>query len=267
MENWAFNQIDVYLTATDNVLGETSVVNNRWVPLSTYGILRGRMALTPSTVEGNQLSIPKRDGKTYSVDSCRGNAKLEFEILIADEWAHKSLNKTVRERSDIVMAHLNNAKRIAYKQPGRAADSYFLIYKTTLTVTDGDEKAYTIKASMEVHPFEFLFSGNTPVTIAANSSTTVNNALPLSLCKPSFVIEGTGSVAVSGTVSSIKEVPSGTLLDTFTGLVSNQNGSQNRNDYLDGDYEGLYIPQSSSVTVTNNFNHSITLYVRRGMVR
>lgn len=268
MENWTYNQIDVYLTDTDNILGETSVVNERWVSLSTYGLLRGRVALTPSTVEGTQLQIPRRDGKTYTVDSARGNAKLDFELLIADDWPHKSLNQTIRTRADIVMAYLNSAKRIAYKQPGRAADSYFLVYKTTLTLTDADEKAMTIKVSMEVHPFEFLLSGNAPVQIGPNYSITMNNAFPLSVCKPSFVVGGTGNITVDGhTVTATKTVPANTLIDTFTGLVSDQTGVYNRNDYFDGDYEGLYIPTKESVSITNGFSQTITLYVRRGMIR
>ena len=197
MVNWTYNDIDVYLSSSDNILGETSVNTTSWVPLSTYGLLRSRVALTPSTVEGTAITVPGRDGKTYSTDSGRGNAKIEFEILIADEWAHRTAeataNMTVRQRADMVAALLNNVRRVAYKQPGRTADSYFMVYKTTQTFQDADEKAFVINVQMEVHPFEFYLSGNAPIVLGDHGVGTYANSFPNSECRPTYVIGNASS--------------------------------------------------------------------------
>lgn len=270
---WAYNDIDVYLSPSDNILGETSVATQNWVPLSTYGLLRSRVALTPSTVEGNALTIPAKDGKSYSIDSGRGNAKLEFEVLIADEWVHKDLNSNVRTRTDMVASLLNRARRIAYKQPGRSANSYFIIYKTTLTINDADEKVSSIKAQMEVHPFEFFLSGNTAVSIAVNGTYTIDNGLPFSDCYPSVVCRGDGEVqfTANGVTTSlwpINTVPENTVADAFLNMAYDKNTKDNRNQYFNSDFKiDMRIPGGASVVVTNRMNYAITLYTRKGIVK
>lgn len=284
MVDWAYNDIDVYVSASDNILGETSVNTNSWVPLSTYGLLRSRVALTPSTVEGTSIPIPGRDGKAYSTDSGHGNAKLEFEILIADEWVHRlsetTANMTVRARYDMVAALLNNARRIAYKQPGRSANSYFIVYKTTLTFQDADEKAFVIKAQMEVFPFEFFLNGNTPTTIAVNGTHTFTNPMPNSDCCPTYLIgNGQGKIGVkvnnaadftyvkvAKTVAEQDQANKVTI-DTYLGLVYTIKTKDNRNDYISGDLKLLKFGQGDTIVIENKLAADLVVYPRNGIKR
>lgn len=290
MVDWAYNDIDVYVSASDNILGETSVNTNSWVPLSTYGLLRSRVALTPSTVEGNSFTIPGRDGKTYSTDSGHGNAKLEFEILIADEWVHRAsettANMTVRARYDMVAALLNNARRIAYKQPGRSANSYFIVYKTTLTFQDADEKAFVIKAQMEVFPFEFYLDGNVPITIKDRTKFPqdrygFSNPLPFSDCYPTIVVGGgLGKITITptgmpgypgGEIQYLSEVPQNTIIDSFLNLAyySSGNNRTNRNMYFLGDFRKIMVCPGgcNTISIINDTTNNITFYSRRGIRR
>lgn len=284
MVDWAYNDIDVYLSPSDNILGETSVNTNSWVPLSTYGLLRSRVALTPSTVEGTSISIPCRDGKAISTDSGRGNAKIEFEVLIADEWVHRAsettANMTLRERYDMVAALLNNTKRVAYKQPGRSANSYFIVYKTNLTFQDADEKVFIIKAQMEVHPFEFYFVGNIPTTIAVNATETFTNFLPLSECGPIYLVgNGAGSIKIklndSATWLEVKvakainesDAANKVAIDTTKNLVYTIKTKDNRNDYISGDLKLLRFKQGDTIYIQNKLAADLVVYPRNGIAR
>lgn len=268
---WSYDDIDVYLSPSDNILGETSVATQNWVPLSTYGLLRSRVALTPSTVEGNSLSIPGKDGKSYAVDSGRGNAKLDFEVLVADEWVHKTLNSDVRTRTDTVVSLLNRAFRIAYKQPGRTANSYFIIYKTTLTINDADELVSSIKVQMEVHPFEFFFDGNTKIEIAANGTYTFSNPLPYSACNPSVVFPEytTGYVTFNSKNLIIdKQLDPNTVVDSFKNLAYLSGTLDNKNDYFVGNYKSvMLLPGGATSTIANHTSKTLYLYTRKGITK
>lgn len=279
---WSYNDIDVYITPTENVLGEVSVDTNNWTALSLYGLVRGRPKLTPSTVTANGLEIPGRDGTTYQVDSRRGNAKIEFEILIADEWVHRQLERekpeiaglSVRERTDIVFSLCNLMKRVAWKCPGRDADSYFLVYKVKLTPTDGYDVAQVIKVELEVHPFEWFFSGNIP-EITEVKSLTVENPIPFSVCKPVYVFKGTGSITVTNTVTGASGTVSATaypgnldvVLDTWKQIAYTKDNILNANKYLNGEYSNLWIFEGETVEITHNFTNEITVYTRKGIIR
>ena len=279
---WSYNDIDVYITPTENVLGEVSVDTNNWTALSLYGLVRGRPKLTPSTVTANGLEIPGRDGTTYQVDSRRGNAKIEFEILIADEWVHRQLELekpeiaglSVRERTDIVFSLCNLMKRVAWKCPGRDADSYFLVYKVKLTPTDGYDVAQVIKVELEVHPFEWFFEGNKP-ELTEVKSLTVENPIPLSVCKPVYVFKGTGSITVTNTVTGASGTVSATaypgnldvVLDTWKQIAYTKENTLNANRFLNGEYSNLWIFEGETVEITHNFTNEITVYTRKGIIR
>lgn len=285
MVNWTYNDIDVYLSSSDNILGETSVNTTSWVPLSTYGLLRSRVALTPSTVEGTAITVPGRDGKTYSTDSGRGNAKIEFEILIADEWAHRTAeataNMTVRQRADMVAALLNNVRRVAYKQPGRTADSYFMVYKTTQTFQDADEKAFVINVQMEVHPFEFYLSGNAPIVLGDHGVGTYANSFPNSECRPTYVIGNASSGIITLTKQGAssyfnyirirkpisQDAGNEVVLDSFLQLIYSKSSIDNMNSYIDGDVQGVRFPQGITTTISNLSAANVTVYPRGGIVR
>ena len=279
---WSYNDIDVYITPTENVLGEVSVDTNNWTALSLYGLVRGRPKLTPSTVTANGLEIPGRDGTTYQVDSRRGNAKIEFEILIADEWVHRQLERekpeiaglSVRERTDIVFSLCNLMKRVAWKCPGRDADSYFLVYKVKLTPTDGYDVAQVIKVELEVHPFEWFFEGNKP-EITEVKSLTVENPIPFSVCKPVYVFKGTGSITVTNTDTGASGTVSATaypgnlevVLDTWKQIAYTKENTLNANRFLNGEYSNLWIFEGETVEITHNFTNEITVYTRKGIIR
>lgn len=279
---WSYNDIDVYITPTENVLGEVSVDSTNWTALSLYGLVRGRPKLTPSTVSANGLEIPGRDGTTYQVDSRRGNAKIEFEILIADEWVHRQLEQekpeiaglSVRQRTDIVFSLCNLMKRVAWKCPGRDADSYFLVYKVKLTPTDGYDVAQVIKVELEVHPFEWFFSGNIP-ELTEVKSLTVENPIPFSVCKPVYVFQGTGSITVTNTETGASGTVSATaypgnvdvVLDTWKQIAYTKENTLNANRFLNGEYSNLWIFEGETVEITHNFTNEITVYTRKGIIR
>jgi len=271
MSTWSWNEIDVYVSLYNNVLGDASVATNLWVPLSNYGLLRGRVALTPSTVEGSSISIPGRDGNPYSKNNSRGNAKLTFELLIADEWIpeHKALNTTIRRRLDVIEYYLNNSRRIAYKQPGKEASSYFEVYKVKLTETDAYEEAATLKVEIEVNPFEFFFTGNVAVQLPTNDPVAFNVQIPFDTSKPSFLIQGGGDgyLSVNGKFIGYN-VPENTIIDTYKGLVySAADSSVNRNAYFDGDFKKLWLYKETSGTITNTFSQIVLMYTRGGILR
>lgn len=275
---WSYNDIDVYISSYDNILGEVSVETSSWVALSTYGLLRGRPKLTPSTVSANGLEIPGRDGTTYQVDSRRGNAKIEFEILIADEWVHKGAQEldglSVRDRTDIVFSLCNLMKRVAWKCPGRDADSYFLVYKVKLTPTDGYDVAQVIKVELEVHPFEWFFEGNKP-EITELKTLQVENPIPFSVCKPVYVFQGTGSITVTNTTTGASGTVSATaypgnlevVLDTWKQIAYTKESTLNANRFLNGEYSNLWIFEGETVNITHNFTNEITVYTRKGIIR
>jgi phage-related protein len=275
---WTYNQIDVYASEKDNVLGETSVATNNWVPLSIYGLLRGRPTLTPSTVEGDSISIPGRDGTSYETDSSRGNAKLEFEVLVVDAWPYAGATTTVQERCNLLFDKIYNTKRIAYKEPGKDADSYYMVYKTQITITDAYKEAQTLKIQMEVYPFEFFLSGNAAITVAARSTKTITNTLPGSLCKPTYVFSKAGSGA-GGSIyvgSSVKltyapptnpDPTKPVVVDTFTEMAYYQDSYANANRYLSGDYSDLWVPRNTSLVIGNDFSAPMSIYLRNGIRR
>ena len=272
--SWAYNNIDIYVTDTDDLTLDTSVTN--WVPLSNYGILRGRPSLTLSTVEGDTITIKKKDGRPLSIDSSRKNAKLEFEILVVDTWVFTDTS-TVQDRVDILMAMLNSMKRVSYKEPGKEPYFYYVVYSKTLTLTDADEKAATIKVSLDIHPFEYFFTGNIPVQIPSGGTSeqiTVNNSFPCSLAKPIYILSGSGTIWVetdgaNAGVVTAEEAPSATVIDTFRGLAYGvENGEiVPRNRYFEGDYENLWLPKFTRPQIKHTFSQSVVIFLRKGLER
>lgn len=279
---WAYNDIDVYVTETDNILGETVIdstsQNALWVSLSTYGILRGRPTLTSSTFEGDSVTIKMRDGRPMAIDKSRKNAKLEFEILVADTWVFASRTDTVWDRINILQSLLYSAKRISYKEPGKSNNFYYLIYNTSVTITDADKKAAAVKVSMDIHPFEFLLSGNRGLTVPSNGYLEINNLLPKSTCMPTFAVSGTGSILLlelSGqayeTIGGVSVItaPSPTILETFTGIAWTilDGNITNATQCFNGDYQSLWLPANRTLRVASTFESAILLYTREGIVR
>lgn len=285
---WTYNQIDVYLSGEENILGETSVNTNSWVPLSIYGLLHSRPVLTPSTVEGDSISIPGKNGKRLSIINNRTNAKLKFQIIAIDAWPFAELKAqgvTIRDRINYLKSYLDDAKRVSYKCPGRVPNSFFEIVKTTITNhNDADEKVQALEVEMELMPFEYYFDGNQEVTIAANSMGSLDNALPFAACDPIIIFStsGTGD-AVSGQLqwqnNGVGKVyklryynegtaPSSVTLDVGKGLAyyTSNNTFINANRYLSGDdYDNFKVPKGTRVIIYNEFNAPMKIYTRKGL--
>lgn len=283
---WSYNNIDVYVTATDNILGETVIDTTSptaaWVSLSTYGILRGRPSLTLSTFEGDSVTIKMRDGRPTAIDKSRKNAKLEFEILVADTWVFADRDDSVWDRINMIQSILNMAKRVSYQEPGKDADFYYMVYNTTITITDADEKAAAIKVSMDIHPFEFFLIGNMGISLASGAAL-IDNRLPRSRCMPTYSVSGTGDLAVYeyttdandnetyillGTVSCTA-APTATILDTFTGMAWTILDGEivNENSCFSGDYQGLWLPANKILAITSSFEDAVVMFTREGIVR
>lgn len=279
---WAYNQIDVYLSSSENILGETSVATNSWVPLSTYGLLRGRPAITASTVEGDSISIPGRNGKQLSVITNRSNAKLKFEILMIDAWPFAELkqqNIMIRDRYNIIKSFVMDAKRVAFKAPGHVANSYFEIVNVTMTPNDADEKALSLTVEFEIIPYEYYFEGNAPVSVAGYATETFVNAIPFDECYPTYsisILSGIGDIELvisgdkAGTIKiqrAIQLVNKTIILDTDKELAYYINGNKyvNVNRYINGDYKLGRIPKNSTISITNGNNVEMLIYTRKGI--
>lgn len=195
MSGWKYNLIDLYVSNKPNQLGETAI-NSEWEQISLYGLMRGRPTLTPSTNNATKDQIPGRPGELYSTVTKRSNAKLQFEILVADAWPFESLKRSDNEwlnnvynRSFYILDILNNAKRVSYKEPGKTAYDYFEVVSITNEISDADKRAAVIKCTMEIFPFKFSFSGNAGVSLSPYASLNYNpmNLRPFSECWPVFV--------------------------------------------------------------------------------
>lgn len=265
--SWAYNDIDVYLTETRDDQYFEPAVNEYWTPVSDYGIVRSRVVLTPSTYDGNQVTIPGRDGRPYETDRSRGNAKIEFEVLVVDSWVFASSQSSVRERADELMALINRARRISYKQPGKPAEGYFLIYKTTLTVTDADEKAIVVKVSLEVHPYEWLFSGNQGLYISPNETKTIVIPQRCNVAMPYLELNGVGTLRVSGSNDYLEKSEGGAVhIDTWRFTAEYWPSRNSANLILSGDYDSLWLKPGENL-VTSGLTEMSRIRTRMGIIR
>lgn len=195
MSGWKYNLIDLYVSNKPNQLGETAV-NSDWEQISLYGLMRGRPTLTPSTNNSTKEQIPGRPGEIYSTVLKRSNAKIQFEILVADAWPFAELKagnnewlNNVYNRTFYILDILNNAKRVSYKEPGKTAYDYFEVASVTNEVSDADKKAAVIKCTMEIFPFKYEFDGNQAINITPYTLYEYQpiNLRPHSECWPIFV--------------------------------------------------------------------------------
>lgn len=195
MSGWKYNLIDLYVSNKPNQLGEIAI-NSEWEQISLYGLMRGRPTLTPSTNNTTKEQIPGRPGEIYSTVLKRSNAKIQFEILVADAWPFAELKagndewlNNVYNRTFYILDILNNAKRVSYKEPGKTAYDYFEVVSVTNEVSDADKKAAVIKCTMEIFPFKYEFSGNQAINIVPYTLYEYQpiNLRPHSECWPIFV--------------------------------------------------------------------------------
>lgn len=288
---WHFNDLDVYVSAVSDVLGETSYETSNWVSVSNYGLVRSRPTVTRSTNSAQNVTIPGTLGEKYSRIEQRSNAKIQFEILIGDVWPHAHLKKsnntflrTVLNRALYLEQVLNMAKRVAVKEQGHDTMEYYEVADVNIELNDAYENAAVIKCTMDIYPFLYDFSSNAPITIAANASQTLHNELPYSECCPVYIFNNSGSnktvsfayyrgnTLLSNFTLEIKALPAGKTLVIDTKKMqaydktSLDNGNpEPLNKYVNGDYDQMRIPQNSIATITNGTSGAITVYMRKGL--
>lgn len=291
--SWAYNQIDVYFLTQDLPLGvsrinlddNTDPTNNPlWIPASRYGILRGRPTLTPSQLNsGNTVSIPGRDGVIYPSMSTRGNAKLQFDVLIENSWVHNTEDDgSVAKRMDIMMALIRDAKCISYKMPGVPATFYLIpTKKAEGTITNADENCGIVQAQIEVFPRKMWFAGNYTNQISSGNPLISESHYPDGIAKPTFRFSGNNQVTgaiylayVDDYNNSVTEqvyfedVYPGTVLDTSKCLAYNIHGSGQRdnvNSSFVGDYTKLWIPKNRQYTIATSINDILEVYTKEGV--
>ena len=306
--SWAYNQIDVRISQYENVLGDVdpTVIPPSGVPLwealSTYGLVRGRPTITPSSIDASQLSIPGRMGKPYSLIAGRTNAIFSFELLVADAWPFEEISQqeefdTVEKRAEYLKAKLMYAKRVCFKEPGRNWDWFFEIYKVDVTESDADEKVSILQVKMEVYPFKFDFSGNEAVSVSANSNYNFTNLVTYYPCNPVFVITTNNTatapnnqLVIAGEKSGIEQwrryveisardstdhtrypimvIDSNRLL--VYGTDANYSTIANFTKYTKGNIDNLRVPKLdtsiSAIKFYNKSSNAVTVYPRSGKI-
>ena len=298
MSGWSYNQIDVRISQYENILGDTNPEAVTWEALSRVSLVRGRPSITPSSVDANQLSIPGRMGKPYSLIAGRSNAVLQFELLVADAWPFEELAQvetldTVEKRVNYVKAKLMYAKRICYKEPGRNWDWFFEIYKVDITENDADERACVLQIKMEVFPFKYYFSGNEGVTVYNSSNYNFTDLVTFYPCNPVYTITTNNDISGSNNRLRIVGAKSGStvwekgitiskrastypimVIDTEKLLVYGTNADRTTIDsntnYTNGNIDNLRIPKLDSsidaIRFYNNSSNTVVLYPRNGVI-
>lgn len=245
--SWAFNELDVFMSDTDVDFENHSTTG--WFNVSDYGTVRSRPTITSSTFSGSSINIPGKNGLDYESFDKRGNAKIEFEILIAEDWPHARLYnppKSVWDRIDVLLARLYTAKVISYQEPGKEATFFYKVKRLTATITDAYAEAATIKATAEVTPFRYDFSGWAPTQLQ-NGSVFQNKYAGMP-CAPALFISGTGAIAVYnsiskevGVIASANDTNDAIVIDSEKMLAYFESDMSNANAYLEGNYDVLRV--------------------------
>ena len=301
--SWTFHDTDFYVSTEANKLGETTISTDSWFAVSTYGLMRGRPTITPSTDNSNKITLAGRPGEYRSTVKQRSNAQIAIEVLIADAWPHAPLKaidnpyiNNVYERAMFVMSILQDAKRVSYKENGKPANDYYEVISAKCEIQDADEKAAVVKCTYEVFPFRYFLDGNQAVVIPANGSL-INqdfNLRPCSEAWPIFVFgpyansyvtqlrvychdesiiaselsnKGNTVTTVSERILTFGPLVTGKTLTIDTGkLQSYINAQTPANKFLSGDYDAVRFEANKLVSIGNNSPVQLKVYSRRGMI-
>lgn len=254
--SWAFNQIDVFLSTVD-----VDYENNQptqWINVSDYGLVRSRPTITSSAFSGSSINVPGKNGLDYGVFDKRGNAKIEFEILVAYDWPHEFLrrqeyNLTVWDRIDLLQSYLNITKAFSYKEPGLGLNHFYKVKRLTTTINDAYEEAATIKVSAEVSPYRYDFDGWRPIQLQNGS--VIRNTYPGQPMSPTIFFQGSGVFTVARVlltdsdpeILEVNELYSyydgneTIIVESDTMLAYFASNLENANHYLDGNYDILRL--------------------------
>ena len=270
--SWAFNQIDIYLLTGDLPLGVYNT--DTFIPVSRYGIVRGRPALTPSQMNTTgSTPIPGKNGVIYPASASNGNAKVQFDVLVENSWVHnETQNGTVQQRADILMALFRDAKVVSYKMPGCPANFYLkTTKKKDFTISNADKDCIVLQCTMEVVPFKYWFEGNKPILVETTRSFETHYP---DVAKPSFWLAengNSGRITVNGKYISTatgKTTTRDTIIDTEKGLVyyyDDEFGQiHNVNNDWAGDYKNLWFPRNATFNVSTTVG-PIVVYTKEGV--
>lgn len=247
--SWSFNQIDVFIGTVD-----VDYVHNlptQWFNVSDYGLVRSRPTITSSTFSGSSINIPGKHGLDYETFDKRGNAKIEFEILVAYDWPHEFLKKdpynyTLWDRIAILQSYLGMTKALSYREPELPLDYFFKVKRLTTTINDAYEEAATIKVTAEVSPYRYDFDGWRPIELQNGSA--IMNRYPGQPMNPALFFKGAGHFTVYNNIN----VELGIIESTYTGedtiiiesdtlLAYFASDLSNANRYLNGNYDILRL--------------------------
>ena len=285
---WHFNDLDVYVSAESDVLGETSYEN--WFRVSSCGLVRSRPTITRSTNSTQKIQRPGTIGEMYSSIQQRSNAKIQMEFLVGDIWPHEALKRsentflqTVLNRALYLEQTLIMAKRVAIKEQGHPTQEYYEVMDVATELVDADEKAATLKCTMEVYPFIYEFQTNDYISIAPLNTVKLYNELPYSECCPIYYFESycgqnkelrfnfyRGTYLFDDYVFEIKDLPAGSKLGIDTKRMQAYDYSASiftepLNRYVKGDYDKLRFPQNSAIEIENRTDSNLLVYMRRGL--
>ena len=250
--SWAFNQLDVFLSTVDvNHIDNYTPTN--WVNVSDYGLVRSRPTITSSAFSGSSINIPGKNGLDYSTFDKRGNAKIEFEILVAYDWPHAFLQqgedeelKTIWGRVMRLQSYLAMTKAFSYREEGLPLNYFYKVKRLTTTINDAYENAATVKVSAEVSPYRYDFDGWIPVELQNGSW--IQNKYKGQPMQPTLFFKGAGYfIAYNyldvelGSIESTYDGNDTIVLESDNMLAYFASDYSNANAYLSGNYDILRL--------------------------
>lgn len=201
-----------------------------------------------------EYTIPGRNGTLYGNDSYRASAVVTVRMaLVASDGLSGGVSryKTAYRQ---VMRWLQGTGKLVIED---STDSYYEVQKVTITTDERVILRYgNLEVQFTVYPFEFLNSGDT-IASAGTLSNEGDEASPL------YIIEGSGdgSISINGTSVMTYSVTDKLYIDTRREIAYDEGGN-NMNASLDGDYADLKLP-TGNTTISASVG-SLTLYPKWG---
>jgi phage-related protein len=214
---------------------------------------------TPPTVSHSELiaeeyQIPGRNGILYGANPYRGSATISVKFaLVADEGFQEGVSKYATAYRSTRQWLQGTGQLII----GDTPDAFYEVQKVEIA---SDERLILrygeLEAVFTIYPYEFLTSGED----ALESYAEVEN--PGDTASPLYKITGTGSGTLTVNGNQMAYTSAGELyIDTRRFIAYDDNGD-NRNKYLNGDYEGLRLQHGTNeITITGG---SLEVYPRWG---
>lgn len=201
-----------------------------------------------------EYTIPGRNGTLYGNDSYRASAVVTVRMaLVASDGLSGGVSryKTAYRQ---VMRWLQGTGKLVIED---STDSYYEVQKVTITTDERVILRYgNLEVQFTVYPFEFLNSGDT-IASAGTLSNEGDEASPLYIITGS----GNGSISINGTAVMTYSVTDKLYIDTRREIAYDEGGN-NMNAYLDGDYADLKLP-TGNTTISATVG-TLTLYPKWG---